>query len=179
MLNRIGISGPPGSGKTTVAKLLSERTSMKLYSMGMLFREIAKEKGLSLNELSSIAEEDRSIDELIDKRQIEILKSTGVIMDSRLSCWLMERSSMSGSELKVWITAPFEVRAERIAKREGKSTEEVKDLLRHRESSEAVRYKTYYGIDIRDVSIYDIVINNSWLSAEECCDILLSAMKVE
>lgn len=176
MLSRIGISGPPGSGKTTVAKLLSERTGIKLYSMGMLFREIAKERRLSLNELSSIAEEDRSIDELIDKRQIEILKGTDVIMDSRLSCWLMER--VPGPKLKVWITAPFEVRAERIAKREGKSIEEVKDLLRLRENSEAGRYEKYYGIDIRDVSIYDIIINNSWLSAEECCDILLSVIKV-
>lgn len=171
---RVGISGPPGSGKTTVARLLSERKKMEFFSMGMLFRDVAKSRNLTISELSTLAERDRSIDELIDSRQIELLKSENIVMDSRLSCWLMSKNSIPG--LKVWITAPFEVRAERIAGREKTNIESIKELLELRERSEAERYKRYYAIDIKDLAIYDVIINNSALSAEECCDVLLAVM---
>lgn len=174
MQSRVGISGLPGSGKTTVAKLLSERKGMRFHSMGMLFRSVAESRGLTLGELSSLAESDRSVDELIDREQTEILRSDGVVMDSRLSCWLMARNDIPG--LKVWITAPFDLRAERIAGRERVSVDDVRRMLRARETSEADRYKRYYDIDIRDLRVYDLIINNAWLSPEECCDIIVSVM---
>ena len=43
---RITISGPPGSGKTTVCGKLSEELGLKAIVFGQVFRELATEKGL-------------------------------------------------------------------------------------------------------------------------------------
>ncbi len=40
---RITISGPPGSGKTTACKLLSERLGLEMVVFGRIFRELAQE----------------------------------------------------------------------------------------------------------------------------------------
>jgi len=174
MSELIGISGSPGSGKTTVAKMLSDRIGIRFHSMGSVFRSIADEKKLSLKELSALAESDSSIDHLIDRRQSEMLRAGDIIMDSRLSCWLMKRNNING--LKVWITAPLDVRAKRVAGREGIGMAEARESIRAREESEADRYRKYYGIDMKDLSIYDIVINNAWMSPEDCCDVILAVM---
>jgi predicted cytidylate kinase len=174
MSELIGISGSPGSGKTTVARILSDRIGIRFHSMGSVFRSIAEEKKLSLKELSALAESDSSIDKLIDRKQSEMLRVGGIIMDSRLSCWLMKRNNING--LKVWITAPLDVRAKRVAGREGIGMAEARESIKAREESEADRYRKYYGIDIRDLSIYDIVINNAWMSPEDCCDVILAVI---
>ena len=174
MSEPIGISGSPGSGKTTVARILSDRIGIRFHSMGSVFRSIADEKKLSLKELSALAESDSSIDRLIDRKQSEMLRAGDIIMDSRLSCWLMKRNNING--LKVWITAPLDVRAKRVAGREGIGMAEARESIKAREESEADRYRKYYGIDMRDLSIYDIVINNAWMSPEDCCDVILAVM---
>ena len=42
------VSGPPGSGKTTASRLLSEKLGYPLVYVGNIFREMAKERGMSL-----------------------------------------------------------------------------------------------------------------------------------
>ena len=59
---RITISGPPGSGKTTVCGKLSEALGLKAVVFGQVFRQLAAEKGLTLVELGALAEK-----ELTDK----------------------------------------------------------------------------------------------------------------
>ena len=49
---KITISGLPGSGTTTVAKLLAERLGYKLISAGDVFRKLAMERGMTLEEFS-------------------------------------------------------------------------------------------------------------------------------
>jgi len=42
-----------------------------------------------------------------------------------------------------------------------------------REKSEEKRYKKYYNIDIKDTSIYDIIIDSSFKKPEEIIEIIL------
>ena len=79
--------------------------------------------------------------------------------------------------IKVWITAPFEVRAKRVARREKISVKEAEERMRARENSEIKRYGIYYDIDYDDLSIYDLVINNEHLSAEEVADMIVALIK--
>ena len=62
----IAVSGKPGSGKSTLARALAERFGLRYVSLGMIFRRLASERGMTLEEFSRLAEEDRSIDRLID-----------------------------------------------------------------------------------------------------------------
>jgi cytidylate kinase len=42
-----------------------------------------------------------------------------------------------------------------------------------RAASEADRYRKYYGIDIQDRSVYDLVLDTGPLSPEEIVDIIV------
>jgi cytidylate kinase len=154
---RITISGLPGSGTTTVAKLLSTELSMELISAGEMFRQIANEKKLQLEHFNKLAENNDDFDTQIDEKQgEEAMKRENVIVEGRLSGFFVP-----DADLKIWLKAPVEIRARRIAAREGITYEAALSAMKNRESSENKRYEKYYGIDLGDLSIYDLVIDSS------------------
>jgi len=73
-MTTITISGTPGSGKSTVADLLEEKTGIKYVYSGMLFRELAEKHKMTLEEFGKYCEENSEIDKELDDRQLEILK---------------------------------------------------------------------------------------------------------
>ncbi|MGE4275010.1 MAG: (d)CMP kinase [Candidatus Methanomethylophilaceae archaeon] len=169
---RLTISGPPGSGKTTVCQLLSERTGMDMYVFGRVFRELAAEKGLSLAELGRLAEEDFSVDRMIDGRLLDTARQReDIILESRLAAHLLTREGIPA--FRVYLDASVPVRAERIGHREGESAEQAEAAMMDRAASEADRYRKYYGIDIQDRSVYDLVLDTGPLSPEEIVDIIV------
>jgi len=154
---RLTISGLPGSGTTTVAKLLSRELAMELISAGEMFRQIAKGKKLQLDRFNKLAENNDEFDRQIDERQgEEAMKRDNVIIESRLSGFFVPKA-----DLKIWLKAPSEIRAKRIAGREGIAYEDALFAMKNRERSEHKRYENYYGINLDDLSIYDLVIDSS------------------
>ncbi len=170
---KITISGPPGSGKTTVAKILSEKLKIKLISAGEVFRQLAFERGMSLEEFSKFAESNPEIDILVDRVQREMAeKEKDAIVEGRLSGWMIK-----DAELKVYIFADPEVRYSRIAKREDKDISTVRKETRLREEVEKRRYQKFYGIDVDDWRIYDLIINSSRMSPEKIAEIIITAIR--
>ncbi|MGB3459106.1 MAG: AAA family ATPase [Halobacteriota archaeon] len=154
---RLTISGLPGSGTTTVAKLLSHELAMELISAGEMFRRIAKEKKLPLDQFSELAENNDEFDRQIDEMQgEEAMKRENVIIESRLSGFFVPQA-----DLKIWLKAPSEIRARRIAGREGIAYEDALSTMKDRERSEYKRYEQYYGINLDDLAIYDLIIDSS------------------
>ena len=163
---RLTISGPPGSGKTTVCQLLSESTGMEMFVFGRVFRELAAEKKLSLGELGDIAENDPSVDHMIDDRILCVAKEKDhIILESRLAAHMLTRENIP--TFRVCLDAPLPVRAQRIGLREGESAEEAQAHIKEREASEAKRYLKHYGIDIHDRNLYDLVIDTGSLTPAE------------
>ncbi|MFZ8854851.1 MAG: nucleoside monophosphate kinase, partial [Thermofilaceae archaeon] len=62
----VAVSGTPGSGKTTYARFIAERYSLRYVSSGTLFRRLAEERGVSFLELHKLAEQSDEIDLEID-----------------------------------------------------------------------------------------------------------------
>ena len=169
---KITISGPPGSGTTTVAKLLAEKLGFKLISAGEIFRKLAAERGMTLEEFSKYAESNPDIDFYIDKLQKEMAeKEDNVVVEGRLSGWMVKDA------FKVWIYASPEIRYRRIANREGKDIARVKNETKRREELEKRRYKKFYSIDLDDVSIYHLAINSEHFKPEEIVEIILKALE--
>ena len=84
---------------------------------------------------------------------------------------------MCTSELKVWLFAPQDIRATRISQREDKTVDVVLKKMISRETSEAKRYRSYYNIDINDVSSYDLVIDSSKATAEEIANLIVDKVR--
>ncbi len=168
----ITISGPPGSGKSTLSKILSAKLGMELISMGDIFRKCAEDRCMCLAEYGMLAKSNGDIDREIDEMQKKIAKEKdNIILEGRLSGFLVD------ADLKVWLKAPPEIRAERIARRENKSVPLALAETSEREECERERYINYYNIDIKDLSVYDIVIDSTRLSPEDICEIVAKAVE--
>ena len=169
----ITIGGLAGTGTTTAAELLSEKLGIDYVSAGYVFREMAREHDMSVLEFSEFAEGNDEIDKEIDKRQADIAYESGnIIVEGRLSAHFIE------ADLKVWLTAPLDIRAERVHNREFKSIEQAAREIKIREDSEASRFKEIHGIDIYDYDIYDVVLNTDSFSPESISKIILNILKV-
>ncbi len=160
----IAVGGPPGSGKTTVAERFAQAHRYMLVSAGLRFRKMAQEAGLDLEAFGRKAERDPSIDRALDQSVLEeILRhdSVGrdVIVDGRIQAHLLRLRRVPC--LKVFIDAPLDVRAQRVAGRERKSVEAAKEEISEREKSERSRYRSIYGIDLADKGLYDLIVDSS------------------
>ena len=147
----ITIGGLAGTGTSTTAELLSEKLGIDYISAGSVFRDMAR----------------------IDKRQAELAKSAdNLIVEGRLSAYFVE------ADLKLWLVTPFDVRSQRIADRESKSVELASEEIITREKSEALRYMDIHNIDIKNMDIYDLIINTGTFNPEEVSEIILTTLKV-
>lgn len=166
------ISGPPGSGKSTLSKILSARLGLELVSMGDLFRKCARQRCMSLEEFGEIAKCNEKIDREIDDLQKKIAcEKDNILIEGRLSGFLVD------ADLRVWLKAPLKIRAGRISKRENKSEGLAMEETSQREECERLRYLKYYDIDIKDLSVYDLVIDSSKWNPEELSEIVEKAVK--
>jgi len=172
---RITISGPPGSGKTTACKKLSEKLGMRSVVFGQFFRELAAERNMTLAEFGALAEKDPSIDRMVDDKIMEVaLENPDIILESRLSAYMLHKNNVPA--FKIYLCASPDVRMERVGIREGEDLKEICRQTEERQSSEAKRYKMYYNIDIEDKSVYDLILNTDNLTPDEVVDDILKAI---
>jgi cytidylate kinase len=169
----VAISGPPGAGKTTLAKLVAKELGLRYVSVGELFRSIAKSKGVKLVDAHRLAERDPSLDLEVDSKAYEVGLEGGVVVDGHLAGWLLSRVA----DLKAFLTAPLEVRAERVAKRDGIPFEEALRQVSEREESNRRRYREVYGIEVDDLSCFDLILNTAKWSEEELGRLLVSLVR--
>ena len=172
---RITISGPPGSGKSTTCRKLSEILGYRQVIFGHIFRKMAADRGISVAELGALAETDPSIDREIDTEILKVAKDNeDIVLESRLSAYLTKKENIDA--FRVYIHASPDVRMKRICGREDRLYEQARSETCEREGSEAKRYMQYYGIDIEDLSVYDLVINTDNLTPDEVIDLIIGAL---
>ncbi|ELY63953.1 (d)CMP kinase [Natrinema versiforme] len=169
----ITVSGPPGCGATTLCEQLADAIGCPYVSGGEVFRELAEDRDMSLNQLIAKADESDEIDRALDQRLQQIAEKWGMsnkpfILESRLAGWI----AGDRADLRLWLDAPEDVRLERIDDRI-----ETEAEMRVREVSEAGRYESYYEIDIDDREFYDLHINTARWSKHAVFTIVRSAIE--
>ncbi|MGQ9478570.1 MAG: (d)CMP kinase [Thermoproteota archaeon] len=166
------LTGLHGVGKSTQALRVAEEFGLKYVSTGAVFRSIAERKSLTVTRLSEMCRETMEFDREIDSVTLSLLDSGGVVLDSLLAGWF----ARDVESFKIWLKASFEVRCRRIASRENRPLDEVVAETISREDSERRRFIGYYGFNIDDLSIYDMVLDTGSLSEKSVSRILKSAV---
>ncbi|MEX0909697.1 MAG: cytidylate kinase family protein [Candidatus Paceibacterota bacterium] len=159
----ITIAGDLGSGKSTTANIVGEILGFERFSSGSLMRDMAEKRGISIGEMNRLAEKDLAIDYEIDSTIQRIgKKSDKLVIDSRTAWhWIPE-------SFKVYLKLNPTVAAERIFKslqtsgrtktETASSVKEAREKTSERLISEQKRFIERYGIDPRDTSQYDLIV---------------------
>jgi CMP/dCMP kinase len=173
----ITISGKPGSGKSTVANALAKKLGLKRYSVGDFRREMAKKRGLTMEELNKLGEKEQFTDKDADDWQVEIgKKEDNFIIDGRLSYYFIPKS------IKILLNVNPEVGAERIRgdnriEEKSESKEHAVKMWETRINSDIKRYKQYYNINPYEERNYDLVLDTSNITADQAVSKLLEFIK--
>lgn len=159
----IAISGKSGCGNTTISTMLADKLGLTLVNY--TFRSLAEEMGISMAELCKRAEESTQFDRIVDKRQLELGNEGNCVLGSRLAIWLLRSAT-----LKVFLTAPEEVRIQRIANREHTPVEIVARETIERDQKDHNRYLKLYGIDNDSFDFADLVIDTGKHTPEQAVE---------
>lgn len=161
----ITISGLPGSGKSTVAGLLAKKLRLPRYSIGNIRREMAKERGLTLEAFNALGEKKAFTDRHVDAWQRRQAKKLGKgVFEGRTSFYFIPES------IKIFLTVSLRTGARRIMndrsahrrfEADWTHLSSVEQSLRRRIASDTKRYRQYYQINIFKPSHYDLVIDTT------------------
>lgn len=169
----VTIGGPHGTGKSTYAKKIAKQFKLRYVSAGQLFRDLAKEKRVSLEELSRQAAKSPEIDRLIDERSAAEAAKGDAVIEGQLAAWVTK----DHARVRIYVKASDDTRIQRIAHRDRLGYETARRQTLEREQIQRDRYKRYYGIDIDDLSLYNIVIDTTDRSVESTTAELMSRIR--
>lgn len=170
----VTVGGLPGTGTSTLCKLLEEQLGLPYVYAGQLFRSEAAARGMSLAEFGALCETDPAVDQALDAKQLELLQAGDIILEGRLSGWLANENGVPA--LKVWLTCADEERIRRITERDGDNVTTQRENTLKREASERARYQAYYGVDLLDLTPYDLVLDSTSQSPTALASAVMEAL---
>ena len=83
------------------------------------------------------------------------------------------------SALHVLCVAPPELRALRLAERDGTGLEEAEHRIAEGDKARAAFYRKFWKVDVRDPSLYDLSINTAKVSYEIAADLVVAAAQAK
>lgn len=162
---RLLLSGLSGTGSTTAAKRIAADLGLSYVYGGQIFRDLAVERGISLEELAESLEHDQETEREIDRRLIEAGMKDDTLVEGRTIGWIFPREVEA---LRVWLTCDLDERLRRVEARENHARSR-ENLLR-REAADNRRYKLLYGIEEGDFSPFDLVVDTTERSVRQVVD---------
>lgn len=166
---RIAISGKSGCGNTTASCLIAERLNIK--HINYTFRNLAKDWGVSFEEVRKQAELDDRVDRELDEKQTAMAMADSCVLGSRLAIWLLKEA-----DLKVYLDVPLSERAQRVHKRESGDLSVKMQETNERDTLDRQRFLRLYGIDNNEFGFADLIINNARLNPSQVADLVIDAI---
>jgi cytidylate kinase len=157
---RVAISGKSGCGNTTVSRLVAQRLGLRVVNY--TFKNLARDRGVSFEEICVLAETDPQYDLMIDRMQVKLAEEGECVLGSRLAIWLLRDTAFT-----VYLNAPLNVRAGRIARREDKEPAKALRETEARDKRDHDRYARLYGYDVNNFDFAALVVDSDALSQDE------------
>jgi predicted cytidylate kinase len=173
-------AGLHGTGKSTIAKQVAQKINATFYSTGMAFRDLAKEKNMSLEEFSKYSEQNLDVDKELDQKTYQIAQTgQNYVFDGQLPAYILKELS----NFNIMLKCDEIVRIERMAKRDGRSFDAQRHETLVREESERQRFIRLYQIDILDplsiLNTYHLILDTNKLGIEEIVAICTHAVETK
>ena len=159
----ITISGFPGSGKSTVAQMVADKLGYRHVGVGDIMRDMAQQRGMTILQISKLAESDKTVDLELDTRQKQLAKESKLVVDSRLGFHFIPKS------YKVFLDVSLEEAGKRIynakrhSEKENLTLEDTITNTKLRRASEILRYKKYYKLEPFKPENFDLVLDTTKL----------------
>ena len=171
MISRVvTLGGPPGSGKSTAARLAGARLGLTLKVAGAMFRDEARRRGLDVEAFGHYARDHPEVDRDLD-RAMQAEARPGVLLEGRIQGPLCRQRGTPAYAIVV--TAREDERARRVAGRDHQPVAEALARIREREASERERYLRFYGIDL-DREVADLTIDSSDRPADAVAEAIVA-----
>lgn len=136
---------------------------------------MAVEQGMSLPAFGAYAVTHPEVDIELDTRLAARAAKGDVVIESRLAGWVARVDGLNA--VTVWVDCAPDVRARRVAGREAITVQQAMAENAERQQVERDRYLALYGIDLADLSIYDLVLDSGLLQPDEVAGAIVDAAR--
>jgi predicted cytidylate kinase len=174
----IRVSGHPGAGKTTLCKRLAAALGYEYHYAGGIFRQMAAERGLSIEDFYAALAADPAAENAVDERQERLMaEKDNLVMEGRIAPFL----PCPFPTCNILLTVEPRTGAARNAQRPentGRSIEDMEARTQERLEAERNHYRALRGIeDHLDPSRFDIVIDTTTLTPDEVFSAVMNALR--
>jgi len=171
----------PGSGKGTVGKMLARKLKYKYFTIGGIRRELARSKGMTLEEYNRLGEKKSFTDKPIDAWQKKYGRTKDkTVMEGRLSWYFIPHSvkiflgvSLREGAWRIWHDSSH------LRQHEAKfcSHRSVIVALKRRITSDTKRYRKYYKVNIFDRRHYDLVVSTTKRTPNQVLRVIMKHLR--
>lgn len=159
----ITISGLTGAGKTSLGERVAKDLSIKHIWKS---HKTHAESSIKVVEFTKSASLD--FEKSFDEGIVAESEKEDCVVTTWLSPWLVKNATA-----RVWLYADTNSRIKRKSEEMNVSIEKAKEYVDEKDSFNKVNFKKIYGIDITDHSAFDLTLNTSKLTIDQCADIII------
>lgn len=172
------IFGFSGSGKSSIADLLGKKFRLRVVHPSSILRNLLEKKSVDIKRTragkgfweskkgmalyKSRLNSARPLDMVSDQILLREIKKGNLVMDS----WTMPWLSKTG--VKIFLSAPLNIRAGRVARRSKVPEKEARIAIQTRDQENRKLFRRLYGFDIKkDTHVFDYIINTPHLNKQQ------------